>query len=455
MIDPGDPRIWKEVEISDQFQFDQRAAKAERAVLVGFIRPEGEEDTLDELSRLVATAGAGEVARIYQRRESVHPGRFLSRGKLSDAGEAVRQHEADILVSDEDLSPAQVRNLEESLKVRVVDRTEIILDIFAQRARTREAKLQVELAQLRYLLPRLAGMWGHLSRTGGGIGTRGPGETQLEVDRRRVREKIAVLARRLGEIETERETQSRGRRGAFRICLVGYTNAGKSTLFNRLTRSLVLEEDKLFATLDTTTRRLRLSGSNEVLISDTVGFIRKLPHHLVASFRATLREVGTADLLLHVADASHPARQAQIQAVEDVLEELLDHEIPRILILNKADLLHGTEEEMESRITYPEAVLLSAFSDGDREMLKARLTATLRDLRVAVRVECPVERLPLLKKLARRGEFRAENHHDGRVWSELWLDRRDLGKLRRAGFRTQIVGDGAAERVWPDAGGVR
>ncbi len=395
-----------------------------------------------------------EVARIYQRRESVHPGSFLSKGKMNDARDAVRQHEADILVSDEDLSPAQVRNLEEFLKVRVIDRTEIILDIFAQRARTREARLQVELAQLRYLLPRLTGMWGHLSRTGGGIGTRGPGETQLEVDRRRVREKISGLARHLGDIETERETQSRARRGVFRICLVGYTNAGKSTLFNRLTRSSVLEEDKLFATLDTTTRRLQLSGSNEVLISDTVGFIRKLPHHLVASFRATLREVGTADLLLHVADAAHPARQAQIQAVEDVLEGLLDREIPRLLILNKADLLPGTVEEMEARIAFPEAVLLSALSNDDREMLKLRLTGALRDLRVAVRVECPVERLPLLKRLARRGEFRAENHHDGRVWSELWLDRRDLGKLRRAGFRVQPVGDGTAVRARPDAGGV-
>ena len=420
------------------------ATAPERAVLVGFPPTLEHEDTLDELALLADTAGAVVTGRLHQRRVSVHPGNFLSRGKLEEAGCLARETEASLLVCDEDLSPAQVRNLEKALDLRVIDRSELILDIFARRARTREAKLQVELAQLRYLLPRLTGMWGHLSRTGGGIGTRGPGETQLEVDRRRVRQRISMLERQLATVEVERRTQSKRRADAFRAALVGYTNAGKSTLFNRLTRSSVLEEDKLFATLDTTTRRLALPGFGNLLLSDTVGFLRKLPHHLIVSFRATLREVETANLLLHVVDVAHPARNEQIAAVDEVLEELLEHPIPRLLVLNKADLLEE-QGELEARARFPEGVLVSALRPEDRDRLIQCVADRVREMRVRVRVECPAERYRELVQIARRGERRSEAFLDGRVWSEWWVDRIELDRLRGTGFRVEVLDPATVE----------
>ncbi len=410
----------------------------ERAILVGFPVLAGLEDTLVELALLTDTAGAEAVGSVRQRRESVHPGNFLSKGKLEEARAAATEAGADLLICDEELSPAQVRNLEKALGLRVIDRTELILDIFSRRARTREAHLQVELAQLRYLLPRLTGMWGHLSRTGGGIGTRGPGETQLEVDRRRVRQKITVLERQLESVEVERRTQAKRRMEAVRISLVGYTNAGKSTLFNQLTRSLVLVEDKLFATLDTTTRKLGLPGGGTVLLSDTVGFIRKLPHHLVASFRATLREVESADLLLHVVDAAHPAREEQVQAVEEVLASLLERDVPRLLVLNKADLL-SDDAELALRRLHPEGIIASARRDEDRQRMLGRLTEELREMRVPVRVECPSARWPELLALTGRAEKVSEEHETGSVRSDWRVDPRDLGKLRRAGFKVEVL----------------
>ena len=473
---------------------------AQRALLVGFgdnVRDSLE--TLEELAFLADTAGAEVVGRIHQRRNTVHPGRFLSKGKAEEAKEQIGELEVNFLICDEDLSPAQVRNLEAALEVRVIDRSELILDIFAQRAQTREARIQVELAQLQYLLPRLVGMWGHLARTGGGIGTRGPGETQLEVDRRAVRQKISMLEKRLEKVEKERETQARLRSNEFRVALVGYTNAGKSTLFNRLTRSDVLEENKLFATLDTTTRKLFLEGRYSVLLSDTVGFIRKLPHHLVASFKATLREVETADLLLHVVDGSHPSYRKQIEAVDEVLDGILAEERPRLLVFNKADLFGGEEplmamgapsgpgaiasgdllagpdgseggrrptapdaghsqtagrgadnpapgsylptpgREEEIRLGYPSALRISAFDPADRERVKHQIAATVRELRTLVRVECDVVRLGQLRELTRRGETRSEGFVESSVWSELWLDEPELVAVRRAGFRVAPV----------------
>lgn len=342
-------------------------------------------DALEELSLLTRTAGGVVAGSLCMRRGSLHPATFLSRGKLAELTQLASDRQADIVIFDDDLSPAQARNLEQAVSRRVIDRTELILDIFARRAQTREAQLQVELAQLQYLLPRLTRMWEHLSRLGGGIGTRGPGETQLEVDRRRIRTRIATLKRRLAAVEKEREIQSRRRRAMFRASLVGYTNAGKSTLFNALTHAGVYEEDLLFATLDTTTRRLFLgdgAGPGEtILLSDTVGFIRKLPHHLVASFRATLREVRESDLLIHVVDASQPDFPEQMSAVEQVVSSLLGDRPPRwALVLNKADLLEE-EQRMGLRVKYPHAHILSACDRSGIEEFRRSLLAITQESR--------------------------------------------------------------------------
>ena len=315
--------------------------RKERAILVGLTPSSTEEDSLTELALLAQTAGTDVCQIVRQRRGSISPSTFLSRGKLSELS-SLTGDDVDVVIFDDDLSPAQVRNLENKLETKILDRSELILAVFAEHARTRESRLQVELAQLEYLLPRLTRMWGHLSRQQGGIGTRGPGETQLEVDRRRVREKIAFLKRKLEQVDRERKVQRARRNGLHRTGLVGYTNAGKSTLMNALTGAGILVEDKLFATLDATTRRYRFPTGEVTLLTDTVGFIRKLPHHLVASFRSTLDEVVEADLLLHVVDASSPAAEAQIEAVNQVLEQLGVANKPTLTVLNKTDAADET-----------------------------------------------------------------------------------------------------------------
>ena len=339
-----------------------RPPVTERALLVGHASRGGPalERSLDELALLADTAGARVLDRVRQRRGPVHPATFIGRGKLDELKERVGETRAEMVIFDDDLSPAQVRNLEKALDVKVVDRSELILDIFSRRARTRESRLQVELAQLEYQLPRLTGMWKHLERQAGGIGTRGPGETQLETDRRIVRQRIAHLKRALEGVSRERETQRRRRRREFRVALVGYTNAGKSTLFNALTRASVFVEDRLFATLDATTRQMVGPDRRVVLLTDTVGFIRKLPHHLVASFRSTLVEVIEADLLLHVVDAADPDRDRQMRAVETVLEELLDGPRPTTLVFNKCDRLEDGDVALGLKVSVPGAFVVSA-----------------------------------------------------------------------------------------------
>jgi GTP-binding protein HflX len=321
----------------------------EKAILVGVKLPLVNrfsiEDSLQELTLLTETAGGEVLDTVIQERQKLNPAFFIGSGKLEDIKSLSRRKGANIVIFDDDLTPAQVYNLEKELDIKVIDRSWLILDIFAKRARSKEAKTQVELAQLKYLLPRLTRGWTHLSRQEGGIGTKGPGETQLEVDRRRIKTKIQELEKSLIKIDKERTVQRKKREGIFKVTLVGYTNVGKSTLFNQLTQSSVFVEEKLFATLDSTTRLLKMSENGKLLedtkivITDTVGFIRKLPHHLVASFRSTLDEVRFADLLLHVVDISHPDFLQHIDKVKQILSELNSLNKLTLMIYNKIDKL--------------------------------------------------------------------------------------------------------------------
>jgi len=352
-----------------------RAAKNERAILVGHAQREREhiERSMEELALLADTAGAKVADTLVQRSGTIHPATFLGKGKVEELKQLAIMRDADLMIFDDDLSPAQVKNLEKMVDRKVIDRSELILDIFAKRARTRESRLQVELAQLEYTLPRLTGMWKHLERQAGGIGTRGPGETQLETDRRMVREKIGRLKRELESVERERRTQRARRQREFRAALVGYTNAGKSTLFNALTRSDVFVENRLFATLDSTTRQLVSPERELALVTDTVGFIRKLPHHLVASFHSTLIEAVEADVLLHVTDGSDPDFRRHLIAVDTVLDEILQEpRPPRIMVFNKCDRL--TDDQASAlRVEFPDSRVVSAITGEGLESLRAEI----------------------------------------------------------------------------------
>jgi GTP-binding protein HflX len=342
------------------------------------------EEELEELVALADTAGAEVVGVLTQTRKEIDPAYFIGQGKAEELARMCSELSADLVIFNHDLTPTQARNLEKLLNTRVVDRTELILDIFAKRARTKQAMLQVELAQLQYQLPRLRRMWQHLSRLGGGIGTRGPGETQLEVDQRRAKKRIADLQRQLQEIQRQTSTrvQSRKERELFTIALVGYTNVGKSTLMNALTKANVFVEDRLFATLDATTRVLYLPDGHKVLLTDTIGFIRKLPPHLIASFHATLEEVRTADLLLHVVDVSHPAMDEHIKVVEETLQEIGAGDKLTILVLNKADKLPPDWDKEALLRRYPNAVLVSALTGEGLDTLLSRIQDEFRRMRV-------------------------------------------------------------------------
>lgn len=380
----------------------------ERAILVGHAQRDGHDlpRSMEELRRLADTAGAKILGELVQRRGTIHPAHFLGKGKVLELKDLAAELGADVVVFNDDLSPPQVRNLEKMVGVKVVDRSEIILDIFARRARTRESRLQVELAQLEYTLPRLTGMWKHLERQAGGIGSRGPGETQLETDRRLVNERIARLKRELKGVERERETQRRRRRREFRAALVGYTNAGKSTLFNKLVRADVFVEDRLFATLDATTRQLVSPDRQMVLLTDTVGFIRKLPHRLVEAFKATLEEVLEADLLLHVVDVSHPKADEQIAAVNTVLAELGEAAAakPTLMVFNKIDRLGVDAPVARYREQFPAAVFVSARTgDGIHELL-GELGRQLRPVREQLDLRIPHHEAAAIAKLHALGQ---------------------------------------------------
>ncbi|MCU7495636.1 MAG: GTPase HflX [Ignavibacteria bacterium] len=337
------------------------------------------EEHLDELEMLAMTAGADTKMKVIQDRDRAEPAYYLGKGKAEELAQLVEFNDIDLVIFDDDLTPVQVRNLEKLVNKKIIDRSGLILDIFATRAKTREAKTQVELAQLQYMLPRLTRAWTHLSKQYGGIGTKGPGETQIETDRRMIRTRIGMLKEKLGKIESQRQTRSSNRKDFFRASLVGYTNAGKSTLLNLLTNAGVLAEDKLFATLDSTTRSLRLDSGQNILLSDTVGFIRKLPHHLVASFKSTLNEVSEADLVLHVIDVSHPFFEDHISVVDQTLKDLGVEKKAQIKIFNKVDAL-----EDKSRIDYvlgkySNAIFVSAERGINIQGLKEKIRSVIEE----------------------------------------------------------------------------
>lgn len=403
----------------------------ERAVLVGVFRdaPTDPEHPLAELAGLASTAGATVVAELTQRRDRPDQTTYLGKGKVQELLAVVQHHDADVVIFDNDLSPAQTRNLEQALGAKVLDRSEVILDIFAARARTYEARLAVELAQLEYSLPRLKRMWTHLSRLKMGIGMRGPGEKQLEVDRRLVEKRIHDLTQELLAIHGRRERQVAARHEHMTVSLVGYTNAGKSTLLNALTGADELAEDKLFATLDTRTRRWRLPGWGPVLLSDTVGFIRDLPHRLIASFKATLEETRQADLLLHVADASSPLVDAQIAAVRSVLEELGVDEKDTLLVLNKLDALPDAAARDRLLTRYPHAIGIAARTGAGLPQLARAVSDCLGRGFRDIDVQTDAGNGRLLAWLGRHGEVLSRQFNDDRVTVHCRLPAALLGRI--------------------------
>jgi GTP-binding protein HflX len=389
---------------------------------------------LEEMMALAQTAGLEVVDTVVQRRVRPDPAYCIGRGKAEELTGLVDERDADVVAFDNDLTPAQVRNLEKTLGTKVIDRSELILDIFAAHARTEQARVQVELAQLEYSLPRLRRMWTHLSRIEGGIGLRGPGEKQLEVDRRLARKRIGDLKRTLKKNEARRKRTVASRKNAFNVSLVGYTNAGKSTLMNRMTSAGVKVEDKLFATLDTKTSSFKLPGGGKALLSDTVGFIRNLPHHLVASFHATLQEALRADLLLHVVDASHEDARLQIDVVQEVLEEVGCGDGPRLLVLNKMDRVREQIELQALLHEFSDVVAISARTGQGVEEMKAVIEQVLgRDL-VTAEIRLP-------QRAAATGGIRAaikrgagvleESVADGVILMRVRIRKQDFGRLAK------------------------
>ncbi|HSD48604.1 MAG TPA: GTPase HflX [Actinomycetota bacterium] len=413
-----------------------RPRVTEKAVLVG-VGPGMQESDLDELAALADSAGAEPVARIVQTRQDPDPATYVGKGKLEEIHRVVHASGADAVILDRELSPGQLRNLEERLKVKVVDRTALILDIFALHARSREGKAQVELAQLNYLVPRLRG-WGEaMSRMGGGIGTRrGPGETKMEIDRQHIRRRITKLKRDIKDLSRTRDVKRAGRErsGVPQIAIAGYTNAGKSTLMRALTRAEVVVADQLFATLDPTTRRLRLPNGRDTTVSDTVGFVSKLPHDLVEAFRSTLEEVTRADLILHVADAASPEMERQIEAVRTVLDEIGAGGVPEVLALNKVDLVDAGERDRLSG-RFPNAGLISSVTGEGLDELLERVAVTIPRFPVSVTVVLPLERGDLLALLHREAQVLTEEPREDGVLVRARVGERVFAAIREHAIR--------------------
>ena len=395
----------------------------EKVILVGVQEQDGDdtERSLKELEELVKTAGASAVGVVIQKRELIHPGTYVGKGKLEEIKELLWETEASGIVCDDELSPAQLGNLRDELDVKIMDRTLVILDIFAARATTSEGKIQVELAQLKYRQSRLTGLGAAMSRLGGGIGTRGPGEKKLEMDRRLIKGRIAQLNRELKEVKRHREVarEHRKKNRIPVIAIVGYTNAGKSTLLNTLTGAEVLSEDKLFATLDPTTRGLLLSRKQEVLLTDTVGFIRKLPHHLIEAFKSTLEEAKYADMILHVVDASNPEMDEQMYIVYEILKELGVTEKPIITAFNKQDRLSG--DEILRDFKADRTVGISAKTGEGLETLKAVIEELLREQKMAIEKLYTYEEAGQIQLIRKYGELLKEEYREDGIYVQAFV----------------------------------
>lgn len=403
----------------------------EKVILVGVSEQDGDdaEDSLAELAELVKTAGASVAGSIIQKRELIHPGTYVGTGKVAEIAELMEERGATGIVCDDELSPAQLKNLEAALACKVMDRTLIILDIFAARATTSEGKIQVELAQLKYRLSRLTGLGRSMSRLGGGIGTRGPGEKKLETDRRLIKDRIAQLNRELKEVRRHREV-NRARREKQQIpvaAIVGYTNAGKSTLLNHLTDAGVLEEDKLFATLDPTTRVLELPGRQEILLTDTVGFIRKLPHHLIEAFKSTLEEAKYADLILHVVDASNPQREKQMHIVYETLYSLDIKEKTVVTLFNKQDAVNEPEPLRDFKADH--ILNISAKCGTGLDELKELLSRLLREDKVLIERTIPYGEAGILTQVRKSGELLLEEYRPDGIYIRAYVPMELYGRL--------------------------
>lgn len=403
----------------------------EKVLLIGVSEQEGDdaEDSLTELAELVKTAGATVVGTLIQKRELIHPGYYVGTGKVQEIQELIEQTGATGIVCDDELTPAQLRNLEDALDTKVMDRTLIILDIFAARATTSEGKIQVELAQLKYRLGRLTGMGTSMSRLGGGIGTRGPGEKKLEVDRRLIKDRIAQLNRELKEVRQHREV-TRAQRAKNHVpvaAIVGYTNAGKSTLLNRLTDAGVLEEDKLFATLDPTTRVLELPGRQEILLTDTVGFIRKLPHHLIEAFKSTLEEAKYADYIIHVVDSSNPQMEKQMHIVYETLSDLEVKDKPVVTLFNKQD--KRTDDEPLRDMKADHVLHISAAKGEGLDEVKELLCELLRENKILLERLISYQDAGIIQQIRKQGELLKEEYRPEGIYIEAYVPTQLYGKL--------------------------
>lgn len=403
----------------------------ERVILVGVSEQDGDdaEDSLAELAELVKTAGASVAGTLIQKRELIHPGTYVGTGKVAEIAELLEHTGATGIVCDDELSPAQLKNLETMLNTKVMDRTLIILDIFAARATTSEGKIQVELAQLKYRLSRLTGLGRSMSRLGGGIGTRGPGEKKLEIDRRLINDRIAQLNRELKEVVKHREIAraKRERNAVPVVAIVGYTNAGKSTLLNHLTDAEVLEEDKLFATLDPTTRMLELEGHQQVLLTDTVGFIRKLPHHLIEAFKSTLEEAKYADYIIHVVDASNPQRDKQMYIVYETLDHLGVKNKKILTLFNKIDIRTDDDPLQDFRADH--VLQISATENAGLDAVKDVLQEMLREDKIYIERVIPYEQAGVLQLVRNKGELVSEEYVPEGISIRAYVPMEVYGKL--------------------------